>query len=853
MSNSKNILVIILFSITYTFRNTYLKKIKNLEDNLKDYQNIFKNNDCLSNTEFKNIYPDAISHNGGGTKAMTHCWGLYSALFNILEADPVTIFSGMSHIGGNSGGTWWMSILTFFEDLKNMKNMDFEELLTLYDTKWWDPIREELFSRDLNYYGSKINKNGLAIKSDEPDYLESKIRELVDNFLNNKLSISDLYNIFIVKMFGISDIISEKIFSEVIEKIGIPSWVENIFNFIRYLKTFTGFATNNSWNCGVIDFFLYPIKGNEEITFNDLRYNSIFSEISKKNNKPFTVTMVGCVVWESYLRYGLPGKANGLKLRYPSYSDPFQYIDQDIVRYRWENSLNDGKTMGGVYNQCFTYYPDEDNEPEDGPDFISVYNFDENQTNQIHYAKGPGHNVYKKNTISPVKCNSGNTGRNTCKYKPLILASTLSSAAPGVVNNKQTLIDEACKFVKGFFSKMNCDDSEIYKTTGIGLMITKSKITGDITTEIIKKILVSTTLGFGARLITSNKTLVMDNNNCQSEFDLGGFSGKYFTGKLSSEEENECKSVGIFERNERYQWCAGAPTIGFEEGWNGIVSPSVFTNWEKKGNDQRCIFQACDGGGVDNTGIVVVLKSMLRDWEDGTTKEIYYVPDFNISVLNGSIMGLGSGLLPMFGLPGKNEEYYEDDIYYRSLNNFNPNTVGSIPAFIPTPSSWVFGIGDKNTPKKDRQNYLEDKIGENIWPKENMYTSFDNVLTDEQWNKLAKNKNIEKDIGQNASKKDIIEKLKTYGTGVRIVRIENVDLRENLGMGVVNPGKRKVNITVFCSYSKLQMAPIPEYNKRIFSKEFYSAASLTLQWMSLNNKEGNTKDCLKKLFPNVKK
>jgi len=209
------------------------------------------------------------------------------------------------------------------------------------------------------------------------------------------------------------------------------------------------------------------------------------------------------------------------------------------------------------------------------------------------------------------------------------------------------------------------------------------------------------------------------------------------------------------------------------------------------------------------------------------------------------------------GLPPSGDvtsDFSDSDLRKASVNDFT-GELGAKFGPITVPSHFVFG--DKDDPlerKSDLSSFIQaggcvpacdgDTSTE-------LHRSFEGALTLEQWDAFSRSSTVVRDLGEGTTVETLKKKLASMQTSVRIVRIKGAPLRRNDALGIHDPAGRYVNITCMCSYSKLQMAPLPEEGTIQFTDEYYSSTALTLQWLSLNNTEGPGKGCLKSIFKNA--
>ena len=572
---------------------------------------------------------------------------------------------------------------------------------------------------------------------------------------------------------------------------------------------------------------------------------------------------MGSCLYDSFLRYGHPGKATLLSPnRYPEINTLTQYLTQDMVRYQWDNPFrivkdsmnNDADTLvvGGVMNQVYTYHGDD--EKTSDLDNIQMFNFPEG-TNEISYGKGKGLNSLT-NTLDRKVTFSKKICREVCKYRTIMDAATISSAALGISNSRTILEDVPIEIIKHLFSLVDKEE-DVYKQSPVGVM---AKMLGgeDNKESFLLEIIGAITVGLVSRLITSNKTVVVDNNHSTEEKDIGGVSGKYFRSLVLPHETTKGAIIekGILKDIDQF---AQDAQIKSQAGWNGIVAPSVYENWNSTtslNDNKRFVFNAADGAPtVNNTGLLPIIESMEKDWGNLKVKEFVYFQNDSASggsceSFQGPDKGVGADLYELFGLNLDTNNYITEGdetgngIYKRSSLFGITLPFG---AEVDTASTWIFG--PQEATQSERQDYFDSKFVQS-WPSVEMYTDYKDALTNQEWDDLSRNPSIRTDLTPSllGYRHAMFKKFDSIKTGVRLARFENVDIRRNDAMGV-SYREKCVNLTVVGTFTSIWITPLPELGTRQFTNEFWNEMKIYLQYTSLNkNKDLGTSCWTKKLF-----
>lgn len=812
---------------------------------------------------------DAISFQGGGTKSITNFMGVFGALFSPeMGGDPVTMCNGVDFIGGNSGGSWVMCMLFFFDELMCMKDKSTADALMVFDEKWLDPIRHSMYIRGSTVNGSSTDANGIAqdVKNMEEPYTEL-FEPIIQKLLKGEISKSQLFTIF-KNISGIEDEITEAHFDSVIETVGTVPFVHSLVDFLKYLLFFAGIGFTKCWNCTCLELMMEPIRNESTVKFKDLPRAK---QIAQQNGKPFNVTMFSTVGYDAFLRFGNPGPADGLKPRYPAGTDLFQYFASDMIHYKWKNQFSqvdnfeeNGKVdvVGGCMNQCYTYnYGDGDT--TNAADQMKVFNFSDRQdddSNYIEYAKAHGGKVCstafdKKVTFNQtdMKC------RDMCENKSVMTGAMCSSAALGIANTYQMLVDIPCEVIQGYLKIFSCNNEQVFEETPLGLLVNEATNDEGLKLDLLKRIICGVTVGQVSRMIGANMVMNADLNHMTEETTDGGISGKYFLGELL---ENEVPDdEGLYTTlEERKQLCGGDKQTG---GMNGIVAPGLYDIWDSTDTanpeDTRFVVNVLDGAPtVNDSGFLPIFKAISEGRHEnkkGDPFELVYFQDDSLSLLDDkSYFGLGQDLLEHFGIVRGDDNQMNEELYSRK-SMFGVSFPGD--ARVRTSSPWV--LGPKNNQgtfpdKQERMQFLADSIGQKMWPLNGAYNCYDDALDDSQWDELLQRPNIKKDLGKGSdktvTKEVLLAKLKSMQTGFRIVRIKNCYLRENQAMGtkyIDTP----INFTCLCTFTPVWITPIPKVEKRQFEDEFYSQLSLSLQCLSYSNKIGPGKNWQENVFGNM--
>lgn len=859
------------------------------EQSLKDYIDpILEKLDSIKQTVEDTPFPtidknNAFSFEGGGTMSITNFMGSFLCILKQSNSTPEDILTKIDSIGGNSGGSWFLSIITAYREaneerntlepesetidgiavpLDNVKDMNQSDVLTFYDKFWLNVVRKHLFNNKIRYEDTETDSDGIAI---EPVDIRKESEILFDELLSKQDAPSDeIYTLIIKEILNLEDDISLNEFEKVINIFGKHGIIKNIIEILKYVLYFLESAVGKSWNYSVQDFFLYPIsKTLRETFFSDIQ---LLKNISS-GEKPFTYTMMGSCMYDSFLRYGFPGKAIlGSLNRYPSFTKPLQYLTQDMIRYEWDNpfrvikdsvSDEDSAVVGGVMNQVYTYSGND--EEQTNLDLMDVFNFPQgDETNEIKYGKGKGLNTVTSSLEDHKVQFQNKICRDVCKYRSIADSATISSAALGISNSKTILEEIPLQIFEHIFSLFDRRE-DVYKRNPFGVIA--ENLGGDDGKEqFLLKIIGAITVGLISRLVVSNKTVIVDNNHSTTEEEKGGVSGKYFRSLITPDETTNGALIkqGILTNVDEFAQDAQDKS---ESGWNGIVAPYVYNSWDRSNDsddsDKRFIFCAADGAPtINNTGLLPIIKSMQQNWPSNEVKELVYFSNDNVSVgtcdsFIGPGKAMGADLLELFGLNLNPKNYITDGgdngngIYKRS-SLFGINL--PFNTSVKTASTWIFG--NQTASIQERYDYLSDKLVKS-WPDNGMYVTYKDALTDIEWENLSQNPNIRADLKPGlleSYKEAMFKRFDSISTGVRLARFENVDIRRNDAMGVQSKQKC-VNLTIVGTFSSIWIVPLPQVGTRQFSTEFWTTMKLYLQSTSLDkNKNLGTTGWVNKLF-----
>lgn len=835
--------------------------------------------------ELPYVDPVAFPFQGGGSMSVTNFSALFSAVLKNQNSTVKDHLIGRNYVGGNSGGGWFTAILCGFKQnnsseenskgypMDSIREMSWTDVLLFYNEKWLKPIRKHIHVSGQEYGGYATDENGFPVEGKSP-ILVGPFEVILDKLSDPDTTKDDVYELIIGDLLNSKDKINKEDFEIIVHRHGRSAFIQNLIDFIRYLLNFLNYLVNNSMMCIAQDFFFFPLVDAMRRT----RINEIemMTEIGKMTKGGITMSMTGTALYSNYLRYGYPGEPRFKDFfteqpRYPSYSKPIQSFRDPMLRYQWNNPNVDKKlenpesnqleknqtikVLGGLLNQCYTYGS------ENGPDKeIPVHNFITNDTsndttNNITYEKLSFVDLCK--VVDDVTVNfdgDNNISRDSTKNRRLIDTATLTGCGLGAFNTKKMVEGLPCDIITSFFKKFPCDkNGEGKEMTAI------SELARDIGTT-IDKIICTLAVGLLSKFIYSNKVCVIDGNQ-NSKNSLGGISGKHWT-ELIMEKETIIKEDGTTLTTNAQQ---GILTENFEQNctvdsqkaWSGIVSPSVFGNW--KGNlntlnadaKGRFIYCACDGGPlVSNSGMIPMLQGLQLVPTVGLAKgenpEIVYFADIqtpDAASQNNLEILLGVDLVEMFGIPNRPpQEVITPGLGTGGSGYYRRISVGgsSLPPGVSLNSSspWVFG--EKEPSLSERKTYLKERNMKNgkrmLWPADCLYTDYKDALgSDSEWKKLLHDKEVQKDLPKTPTLNDLFNKIDSIPTGVRIIRLEDIELRENQCMGVKEEGS--VNITIVGTYSKLAPIPTPERGVRQLSNEFWTSIKLTAQLKSFNDNQ----------------
>ena len=847
---------------------------------------------CLQKTR-TNIVPamvefpaktyDGWSFEGGGTMSTTNFMAAFTTILGQGKLTPKDMLSKINYIGGNSGGSWWLAMVVGYAEaneangtlqpesetidgkafpLDEIKGLSDADALTFYDKFWLNVCRKHLFNTKARVGDTETDVNGIAI---EPEDKKTTIERLFGELLSKQSApVGELYKLVVVDMLEMQGSISLEQFTEVTSVFGVHGIIKSLIDLLKYIVYYGEAALDFSWNYTCQDFFLYPIsKALRKTKFSGI---ALLDEISTHDD-PFTLTMMAGVLYNSFMRYGHPGAALLGQQRYPSYTAALQYLTADMVRYEWSNAFslvadeNNGGALtpvvGGVMNQAFTYTGDGQ-DCDHMSDGFPMFNFPADVTgNVIKYGKGRGLSIVDCDIESRVVPFKHTVTRDVMKHRSLMDAASISSSALAI-GNSQTVMERVPDEMLTTIFSMFSNPEDVYSQNPLGMLALAAAGEGGDKKGMMLKIIGAITVGFLSRLIVADKPVLVDNNHCTEPEDQGGVSGKYWRSLTSPDETTKGALIksGILTNPADFAQDAQEKKEG---GWNGIIAPSVYDDWDNgKQEDPRFAFCASDGApNINNTGLLPMFKSMQTDWPVDVVKDfVYFQNDMfkhgGCEDFQGPGKAVGADLLELFGITLAEANYMTpgpaetgSGIYKRSALFGISLPFGAI---IDTASTWVFG--NQADTAEERLDYFNSKFVAS-WPAMHMYTTYRDALSCEEWTKLSMSPSVQADLSPKANQsyeEAMWEKLDKTQTGVRLARFEGISLRHNEAMGVAAQADC-VNLTVVGSFSSIWITPLPEIGTRQFTKEFWNHLKLSLQFTSMNkNKMLGTENWVNKTF-----
>jgi len=779
VSQDKILTILVILNLTSLYiirkKNQIIKELESENNNNGPLEETFA--EMLDGVKIK-----AFSSEGGGWISTTHFNAIFINLFYQLQLEPLDVLKNITHVGSNSGGSWFNLMLLGYKNTQGLENMSDDysgdeidgyhfplqylrernkfnqaDALLFYDKYWLNPIRRHIHLKDISFQNTKTDEFGNVIEGENENILSKLFDQLFEKLKDVNIMIDELYQIIIVDLLGLEDKLDVEKFSLIIDNFGKKDFIKNIIDIIKIIIVYVNELSLKCWQCNVQDVFLYPLsKTLKETKFGEL---ILIQELMKQRllqndmTNDFTLTIMSTCLYDSFIRYGKPGSPLLLGgNRYPGFFSVIPTKDDEIIRYEWYNDIRLGydnrvqeskKVVGGVMNQMYTYTNDEDRKNSRNLDsYKKIYNFGLGE-NFMKYKKDNAFNICKDTSWINVDYEPSVDSEychTVCENRSVFDAACCSSAALGISNSYDVLVNVPCGYLGGIFGMIEQKDDQVFKDNILGAISYDSEDDNEARFDLIKDVICTLTVGIASRLITSNLVLWNDAHNNLGEENNGGLSGKYW---LKTIMENETTKGGkinnlfvLTKEDEFKQNCNSCENLSeklfdCQDGWNGNVAPSVFKNWKNdddiklyNNSKKRFIHAVADGAPtVNDAGFMTLLKSLINedgriDVGENENLELLYLLDGsyvdNVSKDDGDYESLGDDLLSCFGITINESNYItygndEDGNGIYKKKNFEGIELSESSALY-TQSPWIFEKNRSLETNKSRIENLGNKI-----------------------------------------------------------------------------------------------------------------------------------------------